>query len=129
MAYEYNLAPKSLSEQCAAFKKKYPTLDDLPADEYIMMPKYDGCLAIINTGAPVARQTRRILAQQGALKAEPDNAPMDAIAGAAQIKLMTTGQMEALQSAAQRWLDLPSQCCQVVEVPLQSEAESLAAVR
>lgn len=47
MAYEYNLAPKALSEQCATFKKQYPTLDDLPADEYIMMPKYDGCLAII----------------------------------------------------------------------------------
>ena len=45
--YDYNLAPKALSEQCAAFKKKYPTLDDLPADEYIMMPKYDGCLAIV----------------------------------------------------------------------------------
>lgn len=45
--YEYNLAPKALSEQCATFKKKYPTLDDLPADEYVMMPKYDGCLAII----------------------------------------------------------------------------------
>jgi len=53
MAYDYNLAPKALSEQCAAFKKKYPTLDDLPADEYIMMAKYDGCLAIINTDAPV----------------------------------------------------------------------------
>ena len=45
--YDYNLAPKDLSAQCAAFKKKYPTLDDLPANEYIMMPKYDGCLAII----------------------------------------------------------------------------------
>lgn len=45
--YDYNLAPKSLDEQCAAFKKKYPTLDDLPAGEYIMMPKYDGCLAIV----------------------------------------------------------------------------------
>ena len=51
--YDYNLAPKALSEQCAAFKKKYPTLDDLPADEYIMMPKYDGCLAIVNTEAPI----------------------------------------------------------------------------
>lgn len=47
MTYDYNLAPKALSEQCAAFKKKYPTLDDLPVDEYIMMPKYDGCLAIV----------------------------------------------------------------------------------
>ena len=47
MAYYYNLAPKALSEQCAAFKKKYPTLDDLPFDDYVMMPKYDGCLAIV----------------------------------------------------------------------------------
>lgn len=47
MAYEYSLAPKALIEQCSAFKKQYPTLDDLPADEYIMMPKYDGCLAIV----------------------------------------------------------------------------------
>ena len=47
MAYDYNLAPKALIEQCSAFKKQYPTLDDLPADEYIMMPKYDGCLAIV----------------------------------------------------------------------------------
>ena len=46
-SYDYNLAPKALSEQCAAFKKSYPTLDDLPSSEYIMMPKYDGCLAII----------------------------------------------------------------------------------
>lgn len=55
MAYEYNLAPKALSEQCAAFKKKYPTLDDLPADEYIMMPKYDGCLAIITPNGVITR--------------------------------------------------------------------------
>lgn len=55
MAYEYNLAPKALSEQCAAFKKKYPTLDDLPADGYIMMPKYDGCLAIITPEGVITR--------------------------------------------------------------------------
>lgn len=60
MAYDYNLAPKALSEQCAAFKKKYPTLDDLPADEYIMMPKYDGCLAIV-----VADDTGRVLTRTG----------------------------------------------------------------
>lgn len=52
MTYEYNLAPKALDEQCAAFKKKHPTLADLPADEYIMMPKYDGCLAILVTETP-----------------------------------------------------------------------------
>lgn len=60
MAYDYNLAPKALSEQCAAFKKKYPTLDDLPEDEYIMMPKYDGCLAIV-----VADDTYHVLTRTG----------------------------------------------------------------
>ena len=55
MAYEYNLAPKSLDEQCAAFKKKYPTLDDLPTDDYVMMAKYDGCLAIITPDGVITR--------------------------------------------------------------------------
>lgn len=55
MAYEYNLAPKSLDEQCAAFKKKHPTLDDLPADDYVMMAKYDGCLAIITPDGVITR--------------------------------------------------------------------------
>jgi len=58
MAYDFNLAPKALSEQCAAFKKKYPTLDDLPAAEYIMMPKYDGCLAIVVADRPGSVVTR-----------------------------------------------------------------------
>ena len=55
MAYEYNLAPKSLDEQCAAFKKAHPTLDDLPSADYIMMPKYDGCLAIITPDGVITR--------------------------------------------------------------------------
>lgn len=55
MAYEYNLAPKALSEQCAAFKKKHPTLDDLPSDDYVMMSKYDGCLAIITPDGVITR--------------------------------------------------------------------------
>ena len=54
MAYELNLAPKALSEQCAAFKKAHPTLDDLPAEDYVLQAKYDGCLAIINTRNRVA---------------------------------------------------------------------------
>ena len=53
--YDYNLAPKALSEQCAAFKKQCPTLDDLPADDYIMMAKYDGCLAIITPEGVITR--------------------------------------------------------------------------
>lgn len=60
MPYDYNLAPKALSEQCAAFKKKYPTLDDLPFDDYVMMPKYDGCLAIV-----VADDTGHVLTRTG----------------------------------------------------------------
>lgn len=60
MPYDYNLAPKDLSEQCAAFKKKYPTLDDLPADEYIMMPKFDGCLGIV-----VADHTGQVITRTG----------------------------------------------------------------
>lgn len=59
--YDYNLAPKALNEQCAAFKKKYPTLDDLPEDEYIMMPKYDGCLAIVRTAAEVITRTGEVV--------------------------------------------------------------------
>lgn len=59
-SYDYNLAPKALSEQCAVFKKKYPTLDDLPTEEYILMPKYDGCLAIV-----VADDTGHVLTRTG----------------------------------------------------------------
>ena len=55
MAYEYNLAPKALAEQCAAFKRAHPTLDDLPFDDYVMMPKYDGCLAIITPDGAITR--------------------------------------------------------------------------
>lgn len=99
MAYYYNLAPKALSEQCAAFKKKYPTLDDLPADEYIMMPKYDGCLAIVvadgdghvrtRTGEPIT-SIPHVLAQARKLlpgyvifgEAYKSNTPFKDISGA-----------------------------------------------
>ena len=65
MAYDYNLAPKALSEQCAAFKKKYPTLDDLPADDYVMMAKYDGCLAIITPDGVITRTGEAITVRDG----------------------------------------------------------------
>ena len=77
MAYEFNLAPKALSEQCAAFKKKYPTLDDLPADDYVMMPKYDGCLAIITPDGVVTRTGEAISSipqcREDAAKLLPDH--------------------------------------------------------
>ena len=44
--YELNLAPKDLSSQSAAFRKQYPTEADLPG-EFIIQPKFDGCLAIV----------------------------------------------------------------------------------
>jgi len=59
---------------------------------------------ILDTGAAVARQTRRILAQAGALADEQAAAP-------GHVRLYTTGQLAALQAAAGRWLDLPAEHC------------------
>ena len=77
MAYEYNLAPKSLDEQCAAFKKKYPRLDDLPSDDYVMMAKYDGCLAIITPNGVITRTGEAISSiphcREDAAKLLPDH--------------------------------------------------------
>lgn len=77
MAYEFNLAPKALSEQCAAFKKQHPTLDDLPPDDYIMMAKYDGCLAVITPEGVVTRTGEAISSipqcREDAAKLLPDH--------------------------------------------------------
>ncbi len=77
MAYEFNLTPKALSEQCAAFKKQHPTLDDLPPDDYIMMAKYDGCLAIITPEGVVTRTGEAISSipqcREDAAKLLPDH--------------------------------------------------------
>lgn len=75
--YEFNLAPKSLDEQCAAFKKKYPRLDDLPSDDYVMMAKYDGCLAIITPNGVITRTGEAISSipqcREDAAKLLPDH--------------------------------------------------------
>ena len=71
---------------------------------------------LIDTGARVARQTRRLLAQQQRLRPEPAQTPPDACAQAHQIRLMTTGSLPSLQAAAQRWLQLPASCCATVQV-------------
>jgi glutamate racemase len=73
---------------------------------------------LIDTGAPVARQTRRLLAQQGLLQPEGASADACRLAPAAHIRLLTTGTLPALQAAAARWLDLPAHCCAAVDVPL-----------
>lgn len=52
---------------------------------------------LIETGEPVARQTRRLLEAAGQLR-------QDGVPG--RITLLTTGQQEALEAAAHRWLNL-----------------------
>ena len=58
---------------------------------------------IIDTGAPVARQTRRILVQRDMLATESGNQ--------GKVHLYTTGPLSALQAAAKRWMDLPADHC------------------
>ncbi|MBS7348958.1 MAG: glutamate racemase [Comamonas sp.] len=72
-------------------------------------------VGIWDTGAAVARQTRRILGLgQGEL---PELSDMGQ--GAPQsVQLLTTGSLPALQAAAQRWLQLPPEVCQAVTLPM-----------
>jgi glutamate racemase len=66
-------------------------------------------IALLSTGEPVARQTRRLLETQGLL-ATTDQA------GAAHLtQLLTTGALTDLQAAALRWLHLPAQQCSQAE--------------
>lgn len=70
---------------------------------------------LIDTGAAVARQTRRLLAQGDQLRlASPAGA--QSLAQAAQIQLYTTGSLASLQAAAARWLALPAACCSTVQL-------------
>lgn len=67
---------------------------------------------LIATGDPVARQTRRLLQAAGTL------APPEAIAAPhTAVQLYTTGTLAALQTAAARWLQLPTSCCQAIALP------------
>ena len=70
----------------------------------------------IETGEPVARQTRRLLETAGLLGG-PEGMP-------GSIRLLTTGPVAMLQAAAQRWLDLPADCCASVDVPSSFIAQS-----
>lgn len=78
---------------------------------------------LVDTGAAVARQTRRLLMQLDALAPEPLLAHQthkpnlhDVLAGPEQIYLQTTGRLSALQAAAQRWLQLPGSCCTLCSI-------------
>ena len=67
-------------------------------------------IQLIDTGAAVARQVRRVL-QAGQMLADENLAPP-----AEPVQLLTTGVLSALQAAAQRWLDIDAQHCQAVQV-------------
>lgn len=70
-------------------------------------------IQLLDTGAPVARQTRRMLEQRAILA--PDSCSQ-------QVQLQTTGTLSALKAAAQRWLNLPASCCSAVNVPSSNAA-------
>ena len=82
---------------------------------------------LIETGEPVARQTRRLLESASLLntpgasgRATDDTlgltTPRALGANVQNIRLLTTGPVEMLQAAAHRWLGLPPQCCETVSV-------------
>jgi glutamate racemase len=61
---------------------------------------------LVSTGEAVARQTRRLLESAGLLRSGP--APASA---AERVTLLTTGDLQGLKAAAQRWLALPASAC------------------
>lgn len=69
---------------------------------------------IIDTAAPVARQTQRLLEHHG-LSAAP-TAHFDNHV-APRVQLHTTGALPSLQAAAARWLGLPGKICHQVTIP------------
>ena len=68
---------------------------------------------LVSTGEPVARQTQRLLAAAGLLN------PGDTNGAAQPMRLLTTGDLQGLQAAAQRWLGLPPEICEAVPASLQ----------
>ncbi|MDB5931806.1 MAG: glutamate racemase [Polaromonas sp.] len=74
---------------------------------------------LVDNGEAVARQTRRRLLQEGAgapglaQSTEAGCIGKADEAGAGQVSLFTTGQPQALQAAAQRWLNLPASVIQL----------------
>lgn len=75
----------------------------------------------IETGEPVARQTRRLLEAANLLQVPaqtpPGQPPAQPPGAMPPVQLLTTGPVAMLEAAAQRWLDLPASCCHSVQVP------------
>jgi len=61
-----------------------------------ILPHIGASVQLVETGVPVARQTRRLLQAADCLRDED--------AGAGQLTLMASGPLQQLQSAAARWL-------------------------
>ena len=70
----------------------------------------------IETGEPVARQTRRLLETAGLLALPPSGQPTSP-ESPEPVQLLTTGPVAMMQAAAQLWLNLPARLCQSVSVP------------
>lgn len=66
-------------------------------------------IRLVDTGHPVARQTRRVLAGLDLL------APPSA-AGEEYVQLLTTGSLQDLQNVARHWLGSPSSGCRSIDV-------------
>lgn len=69
---------------------------------------------LVSTGEPVARQTHRLLLAAGLLNAQATDEVSP------RVNLLTTGDLQGLQAAALRWLNLPGEVCQAVPASLQS---------
>ena len=74
-------------------------------------------IQLIDTGAAVARQVRRVLGARHLLAAEPQLQAAASDMPAAQVDLLTTGALPALQAAAQRWLGISAEHCSAIHVP------------
>lgn len=79
---------------------------------------------MIETGQPVARQTRRLLHMAGLLAPGEGGAPLPHEAA---LRLMTTGNLDLLRTAAARWLQLPASHCSAVDVPMPGVPAQAAA--
>ena len=70
---------------------------------------------LVETGVPVARQTRRLLETAALLESGAPAGP------GGPVQLLSTGDVAQLQAAARRWLDLPASCCAAVSVPAMAD--------
>ena len=74
---------------------------------------------MVSTGEPVVRQTRRLLEMADLLS-------QDGTSTKQSTRLLTTGDLESLQAAAQRWLGLPSQACQAATLYVHGDQQDQA---